>query len=277
MNREFLCDCQLDLEYASILKQISACGEKTQYNMTLRFTVNLAFWQLLKQYKPKLAKTVNPNMKRIEQTFPVKLFENTKGPLQMPAVLTDIVKRFNDEGKKSRQSESSHTPIFSKYESNILTIVTGRLACVCTITIIVIMVKQIRLQSLVTSLGLVNLIPPAKTMYFTEMPRATDVPYFLARNMPNEKVVCSHPLLTAVGSAIAIGGALYAAYQVFISLSWYHGYKNSRCCTMYFFLYHDDYYAPLKIKSLSGHIHMYKMENKLLPGQLMLQKHCGIQ
>ena len=102
MNREFLCDCQLDLEYASILKQISACGEKTKYNMTLRFTVNLAFWWLLRKYKPKLAKSVNPDMKRIEQTFLVKLFESAKGPLQMLAVLTDIVKRFNDEGKRSK-------------------------------------------------------------------------------------------------------------------------------------------------------------------------------
>ena len=42
VNREFLCDCQLDLDYASILKQISACGEKMQYDMTLRFMVNLA-------------------------------------------------------------------------------------------------------------------------------------------------------------------------------------------------------------------------------------------
>ena len=154
-------------------------------------------------------------MKRIEQTFPVKLFENTKGPLQMLAVLTDIVKRFSDEGKKSKQSESGYTPIFSKYESNILTIVTGGLACICMVIILIIMVKQIRLQSLVTSLGLVSLIPPTKALYFTEMPRATNVPYFLANNVPNEKVVCSHLLLTVMGSAIAICGGLYAAYQVF--------------------------------------------------------------
>ena len=247
--------------------------------MTLRFTVNLSFWQLLKQYQPRLAKTVNPDIKSIEQTFPVKLFENMKGPLQIPSVLPDIVKRLNDEGKKSKQSESSYTLIFLKYESNIITIVTGGLACICTITILVIMVKQIRLQSLVTSLGLVSLIPPTKALYLAEtLPRATDVPYFLARSIPNEKVVCSYPLLTAMGSAIAICGALYAAYQVFRSLSWYHSYKNSRCCTMYFILYHDDYYAPLKIKSLSGHIHMYKMENKLLPSQLTLQNTvCGTQ
>ena len=64
VNREFLCDCQLDLEYASILKQISACGEKTHYDLTLKFTVNLAFWQILRQYKPKLAKTINPKYEK---------------------------------------------------------------------------------------------------------------------------------------------------------------------------------------------------------------------
>ena len=158
----------------------------------------------------------------------------------MLTALTDIVKRFNDEGKKSRQTETSYTPIFSRYELNIMAIVSGGLASICTVAILIIMVKQIRLQSLVTSLGMVHLIPPAKALYFTELPKATNVPYFLAKNVPNEKVECSHPLLTAVGSAITIGGALYAAYQVFRSLSWYRSYKNSRCCTMYFFLYHDD-------------------------------------
>ena len=183
-------------------------------------------------------------MKKIEQTFPVKLFENVKGPLQIPTALTDIVKRLNNEGSKSRQTEPRYTPIFTKYESNILTIVSGGLASIGMVIILIIMVKQIRLQSLVTSLGLVSLILPVKALYLTAMPKATNVPYFLAKNVPNERVICSHPLLTVVGSAIAIGGALYAAYQVFRSLSWYRGYRNSRCCTMYFFLYHDDFYAP---------------------------------
>ena len=150
----------------------------------LRFAVNLAFWQILKQYKPKLAKTVNPNIKRYKQTFPVKLFENVKGPLQMPATLTDIVKRLDDEGKKSKQTGSRYTPIFFKYQSNILTIGSGGLATIGMIIILIIMVKQIRLQSLVSSLGLVSLIPPAKALYFTELPKATNVPYFLGKECP---------------------------------------------------------------------------------------------
>ena len=134
-----MCDCQLDLEYASILKQISACGDKTHYDLTLRFTVNLAFWQILRQYKPKLAKIVNPNIKKIEQTFPVKLFESVKGPLKMATALTDIVRRLNDEGTKLRQTESRYTPIFTKYESKILTIVSGGLASVGMVIILIIM------------------------------------------------------------------------------------------------------------------------------------------
>ena len=190
---------------------------------------------MLKQYKLKLAKIVMPNMNRIEQTFPVKLFENVKGPLQMLTALTDIVKRLDDEGKKSKQTETKNTPIFSRYESNIMTIVSGGLASIYAIVILILLVKQTRLQSLVSSLGLVSLIPSAKALYFTEMPKATNVPYFLVKNVPNEKVVCSHPLLTAVGNAIAIGGALYAAYQVFRSLSWYHGYQKQQMLHNVFF------------------------------------------
>ena len=107
----------------------------------------------------------------------------------MPTALTDIVKRFNDEGKKSKQSETSYVPIFSKYEiayidncfwwisqyrnghhidnygeTNKIT-VTGDM-----------------------SLGLVSLIPPTKALCISlRLPRAMNVPYFLAKNVPNER------------------------------------------------------------------------------------------
>ena len=80
--------------------------------MTLHFSVNFAFWQLLKQYKPKLAKTIKPELKRIQQTFPVKMFDNTKGPLKMPSELPEIVKKLNQMGKKTRPSEIKTPPIF---------------------------------------------------------------------------------------------------------------------------------------------------------------------
>ena len=175
--------------------------------------------------------------------------------------------------KKSKQSEEKSQPISSRFVLNIITVVASMLVCICVVVMLVIVIKQAKLQSLVSSLGLIHLIPPMKAYYLPEIiTQSTEAPYYLAQSMSSERVICSHPLLTAVGSAIAIFGALSALYQVFRSMSWYRGYKNSRCCTLYFFLYHSDYYAPLRIKSLAGHMHMYKMENMLLPKQIILQR-----
>ena len=73
------------------------------------------------------------------------MFDNTKGPLQMPSILPDIMKILNEDGRKFRPSEINAPPIFSKFESNIITVVTGGLTSICAITILVIMVKQFRL------------------------------------------------------------------------------------------------------------------------------------
>ena len=45
VNREFLCDCQLDLEHASVLRQLSSCANSSSSKMHMKFTINLAFWE----------------------------------------------------------------------------------------------------------------------------------------------------------------------------------------------------------------------------------------
>ena len=43
VQREFLCDCQLDLKHGSVLCRLNACsGSKTQ-NLVMKFVVNLEF------------------------------------------------------------------------------------------------------------------------------------------------------------------------------------------------------------------------------------------
>ena len=125
-----------------MLKQISSCGEKSHYIITLNFTLNLAFWQWLKQYQLKLAKQLKTELKRIQQTFPVKMFDNTKGPLQIPSVLPEIVQKLNDDGKKTRLIDVKSPPIFSRFESNIVTMVVGALACICSIGKLILSIKQ---------------------------------------------------------------------------------------------------------------------------------------
>ena len=39
VNREFLCDCQLDLEHASVLRQLSSCSKSSSLKMHMKFTI----------------------------------------------------------------------------------------------------------------------------------------------------------------------------------------------------------------------------------------------
>ena len=57
-------------------------------------------------------------------------------------------------------------PIFSKYESNILTVVARGLTCICVIVILIIMVKQIRLLSFMSSLGVSKFDTANKSILF---------------------------------------------------------------------------------------------------------------
>ena len=49
VNREFLCDYQLDLEHASVLRQLSSCSKSSSSKMYMKFTINLAFWEMSKK------------------------------------------------------------------------------------------------------------------------------------------------------------------------------------------------------------------------------------
>ena len=52
VNREFFCDCQLDLEHPSVLRQPSSCNKEKCSKLVMQFHINIAFWELLKKKEP---------------------------------------------------------------------------------------------------------------------------------------------------------------------------------------------------------------------------------
>ena len=71
VNREFLCDCQLDLEHASVLRQISSCTNSSSTKMHMKFTINLTFWEMFKNRSPNSASNIQPHYAEEEQVFSV--------------------------------------------------------------------------------------------------------------------------------------------------------------------------------------------------------------
>ena len=92
VQREFLCDCQLDLKHVSVLHRLNACSGSKPQNLVMKFIVNLAFWEMLKKRHAKLSEKVQPKVDFVEQTFDVRLFDDDKNPLN---TATDMLRMIN--------------------------------------------------------------------------------------------------------------------------------------------------------------------------------------
>ena len=83
-STEFLCDCQLDLEHASVLRQLSSCTKERSSNLVMQFHVNIAFWELLRKRSLQITEQVQPQFTDHRQTFDVRLFEGNQKRLDQP-------------------------------------------------------------------------------------------------------------------------------------------------------------------------------------------------
>ena len=100
VNREFLCDCQLDLEHASVLRQLSSCANSSSTKMHMKLTINLAFWELFKKRSPNSASNIQPQYAEEEQTFSVNLYDPQIEKLDQPVDLERFMETMGTDGQK---------------------------------------------------------------------------------------------------------------------------------------------------------------------------------
>ena len=74
------------------------------------------------------------------------------------------------------------------------------------------------------------------------------------------RVICSYPKITMWTNVLGTGVLIYAVFKHFWSMTWYKGYKYSRCCTLYMFVYNDHHYSLLKITPLKVQLQNYRVE-----------------
>ena len=126
--RDFLCDCQLDLEHANVLHQLHSCTHRnTTKHWTMEFVVNMGFYQLLHNRHPKLAEKVKPNLKKHPQTFDVWLCKTSARQLNKPVALQQALDKIDQNGRCNvvESGEGWHSPTTVKRPvNNILTIFT---------------------------------------------------------------------------------------------------------------------------------------------------------
>ena len=99
VNREFLCDCQLDLEHDSVLRQLSSCSKSSSSKMQMKFTINLAFWEMFKKRSPNSASNIQPQYTEEVQTFSVDLYD-PQMMYDQPVDLKNFMETMGTDGQR---------------------------------------------------------------------------------------------------------------------------------------------------------------------------------
>ena len=147
VDREFLCDCQLYLEYASVLRQLSSCNRERSSKLVMQFHVNIAFWELLRERHPQTAELVQPKFTDHRQIFEVKLFEGKPRWLDQPTDLETFMERIDKNGKRipsksMLDDKNLPKPLLPRWINNILVIISTVVSTLLALLVLVLLTKH---------------------------------------------------------------------------------------------------------------------------------------
>ena len=197
VNREFLCDCQLDLEHVSVLTQLSSCANSNSSRMHMKFTINLAFWELFKKRSPNSASNIQPQyVEEEEQVFSVDLYDPQIGKLDQLVDLERFMETMGTDGQKmptveEREAEQPMLKIMPRWLNNILVMTCTAMTTVLMVIILVLLAKHFNMKALVSMLAIQTVPSPVEVVNLTAaMMSAMIVP----DPAIGTKVVCAYPV-----------------------------------------------------------------------------------
>ena len=192
------------------------------------------------------------------------LYDPQIGKLDQPVDLERFMETMGTDEQKmptveEREAEQSMQKIMPRWLNNILVMTCTAMTTVLMITILVLLAKHFKMKALVSMLAIQTIPPPVEAVNLTAaMMSAMIAPDPAIRT----KVVCAYPVAVIWQNILGYLVLAYAITQFFRPVTWCKGYKYNKKCALYIFVYDEDHerYSPLKIMSLKGQMHNYRMK-----------------
>ena len=225
VNREFLCDCQLDLEHASVLRQPSSCSKSSTSKMHMKLIINLAFWEMFKKRSPNSASNIQPQYTEEVQTFSVDLYDPQIRELDQPVGLESFLETMGTDGQRmptieEREASQPMQNIMPRWLNNVLVMTCTAMTTVLMIVILILLAKHFKMKALVSMLAISSLSPLAEAANFTA---AAIVPALVAAI--GTKVVYAYPVAVIWQNILGYLVLAVAIAQYFRPVTWCKGYK----------------------------------------------------
>ena len=217
---------------------------------------------MLKKRSPNSASNIQPQYAEEEQVFSVNLYDPHIGKLDQPVDLEEFMETMGTDGQKipTEQEKEAGQPIqkiMHRWLNNVLVVMYTVMTTVLMIIILILLAKHFKMKALVSMLARQTVPPPAEAVNLTAaMMSAMIAPAI------GTKVVCAYPVAVIWQNILGYLVLIYVITQFFRPITWYKGYKYNRKCALFIFVYDEEHerYSPLKIMSLKGQMHNYRMK-----------------
>ena len=214
VNRECLCDCQLALKHARVLRQLSSCSKSSSSKMQMKFTINLFFWEMFKKRSPNSASNIQPKYTEEVQTFSVDLYDPQIKKLDQPVDLENFMETVGTDGQRiptpeEREANQPMQTIMPRWLNNVLVMTCTTITTVLIIVILILLAKHFKMKALVSMLAISSLPLPIEVANFTA---AAIVSALVAPNPAiGTKGVCAYPVAVIWQNIL---GYLVLAYAI---------------------------------------------------------------
>ena len=184
-----------------------------------------------------------------------------------PVDLENFMETVGTDGQRiptpeKREASQPMQTIMPRWLNNVLVMTCTAMITVLMIVILEHLAKHFKMKALVAMLAISSL-PPLIEVEVADFTPATIASALVAPNPAiGTKVVCAYPVAVMWQNILGYLVLAYAIAQYFRPVTWCKGYKYDKKCALYIFVYGNDHerYSPLKIMSLKGQMHNYRMK-----------------
>ena len=161
LDRNVLCNCDIEAEDNFLLESLAACGERNNQNLEMYFIVNLAFLDHLGKLTDVTEIPIDRNWTHEKQLLPISLksYEMNSSLVQAPKMLKDYIKQYQESKKVHIQKQNNYTNSkFKVFISNFIADVIGFTAAFLTVLVSLVLIYigtgQSKRKTLVANIAL---------------------------------------------------------------------------------------------------------------------------
>ena len=179
----------------------------------MKFTINLAFWEMFKKRSPNSASNIQPQYTEEMQTFSVDLYDLQMRKLDQPVDLESFLENMGTDGQRmptieEREASQPMQNIMPRWLNNVLVMTCTAMTTVLMIVILILLAKHFKMKALVSMLAISSLPLPAEAANFTAVVIASDL---VAPNPAlGTKVVCAYPVAVIWQNILGYLGLAFA-------------------------------------------------------------------